>query len=157
MTPTLSPPRRRKCENSGKFWKNQGTSGGPYGIIERLHRTLKIVITSVCSGNNNWTKRLPLILQGLQSRPQPDCSLSPTRSLLRQRTSYSPFWAGTLQRTEWHSIASAPPLSKQPPNPASQQLTYCLKTNSHHSLLADLAKARGGAIRVNFGWTLTET
>ena len=27
MTPL--PPRRRKCENSGKFWKNQGISGGP--------------------------------------------------------------------------------------------------------------------------------
>ena len=26
---TPSPPRCRKCKNSGKFWKNQGTSGVP--------------------------------------------------------------------------------------------------------------------------------
>ena len=29
MTPPPPPPRYRKCENSGKFGKNQGTSGVP--------------------------------------------------------------------------------------------------------------------------------
>ena len=31
MTPP--PPRCKKCENLGKFWKNQGISGGPLGTL----------------------------------------------------------------------------------------------------------------------------
>ena len=35
------PPRCRKCENSGKFWKNQGTSGGPLETLYNHFRSLK--------------------------------------------------------------------------------------------------------------------
>ena len=36
-----------------------------YSIMEHWHRTLMTAITSVCSGNNNLTQRLPIILLGL--------------------------------------------------------------------------------------------
>ena len=42
--PPPPPSRCKKCENSGKFWKNQGTSGGPLGTRYNRFRGLKIWI-----------------------------------------------------------------------------------------------------------------
>ena len=38
---TLPPPRCRKCENSRKFWKSQGNSGGPLGTLYNPFRPLE--------------------------------------------------------------------------------------------------------------------
>ena len=40
-TPPLSPPGVKKYENSEKFWKNQGTSGGPLGTHLNNFRALE--------------------------------------------------------------------------------------------------------------------
>ena len=50
------------------------------GMVERLHRTLKEVLTTTNS-REDWAPKLPLLLLGLRARPIADAGLSPHQLL----------------------------------------------------------------------------
>ena len=48
-------------------------------MVERWHRTIKTVITKMCSNSQDRLQRLPMIMLGLRAKPHLDSGLSPTQ------------------------------------------------------------------------------